>query len=80
MVFLAVFSPQNRLFYPILAIFHNNEVGLATYILRFEKFNGFLHPSSLAIVRQIVRHYLARGTEETESIFQKTIKLTPRAD
>ena len=54
MVFLVVFSPQNRPFCPILAVFHNNEVGLATYILRFEKFNGFLHPSSLAIFSKIL--------------------------
>lgn len=48
MVFLVVFSPQNKPFCPMLAVFHNNEAGLATYFLWFEKFNGFLHPSSLA--------------------------------
>ena len=70
MVFLVAFSPQNRSFCPILAVFHNNEVGLATYILRFEKFNGFLHPSSLAIFQQNPRHYLADGTKQ-KAFFKK---------
>jgi hypothetical protein len=70
MVFLVVFSPQNRSFCPILAVFRNNEVGLATYFLRFEKFNGFLHPSSLAIFQQNPRHYLADGTK-LKAFFKK---------
>ena len=71
MVFLVVFSPQNRSFCPILTVFRNNEVGLATYFLRFEKFNGFLHPSSLAIFQQNSRHYLANRTKLLKAFFKK---------
>jgi hypothetical protein len=54
-----------------MAVFHNNEAGLATYFLQFEKFNGFLHPSSLAIFQQNPRHYLADRTKLLKAFFKK---------